>query len=174
MIKICKICGEEFNKPLKPKQITCSRSCRSKMNGTTHGMTKDPFYITWARIKTVCSHKSDDRYYRYGGRGIKNCWKSFEEFRNDMYESYKIHLDKFGRLNTTIDRIDNNGNYCKENCKWATRKEQAGNRANRVEITFNGETHSIKEWSEIKHIKNSVLWNRLFRNKWSIEKSLSS
>lgn len=89
-----------------------------------------------------------------------------------MYSSYLIHLDKFGKKETTLERIDNEGNYSKENCRWATIKEQARNRSNRVEITLNGETHSVKEWSEIIGISNASLWVRLFKKKLPIEIAL--
>jgi hypothetical protein len=174
MIKICKICGKEFNKPRKPKQITCSRSCRTKMIKTTHGFSKKPLYVVWNRIQAVCYNPIDTRYPRYGGRGVKCEWKSFEEFKNDVCESYQKHLDKFGKLNTTIERIDNNGNYCKNNFRWATRKEQSRNRSNGTKITYNGETHSITEWADILKMGKIKLWLRLNRYNWTIEKALTT
>ena len=137
-----------------------------------HGFAGTTFYATWMRIYRVCNKRSSEKYRYYGGRGIKCLWESFEEFKNDMHESYLKHLKIYGRLNTTIERTDNNGSYCKENCKWATRKEQSSNRRTRVEITFNGQTHSVTEWSEIIRIPKTALWFRLFRRRWSIQKAL--
>ena len=76
-------------------------------------------------IKSRCNNPNNAKYHRYGGRGIKNLWNSFEEFKNDMYESYLEH--RKNNSYSSIDRIDNDGNYCKENCKWADYKEQSRN-----------------------------------------------
>ena len=131
------------------------------------------YYNSWSRIKAVCNNKNDSRYPRYGGRGIRCLWKNFSEFKKDMFGSYMQHVVKFGRLNTTIERIDNTYHYCKQNCRWATRKEQAMNRCTRKEVSYMGKTMSVTEWAETLGFPKIALWLRLYRRHWSIEKALT-
>ena len=92
----------------------------------THGLTYTPEYESWCKMKSRCHNEKNNRYYRYGGRGIKVCdeWvNSFENFYRDMG-------NKPGK-EYSIDRIDNDGDYCPANCRWATPKQQVENQAYR-------------------------------------------
>lgn len=171
-MKKCKICNTFFNKPQKPKQIFCSRRCRTRFIATTHGFSKTPFYAIWRRIKDVCNKTDESRYALYGGRGIKCLWSSFEEFKHDMYQSYLEHIDKYGKLNTTIERINNDGHYSKVNCTWSTRQEQARNRRNGLKITYENKIYSLQQLSEIYKISRFNLWQRIFKYNWPIKKAL--
>ncbi len=85
-------------------------------------------YSRYESMVSRCRHKSNHAYKHYGGRGIICIWNSYTEFKSDLYQSYIEHLEKFGVKNTTLDRINVDGNYCKENCRWATWTIQNNNR----------------------------------------------
>ena len=97
----------------------------------THGLADTRFYNIWRHVKNRCNLECMDSYKYYGGRGITYCeeWENFDNFMNDMYQEYLEHVDKFGEKNTSLDIIDLNKNYYKENCRWATNKEQVENRS---------------------------------------------
>jgi hypothetical protein len=104
------------------KSCGCLNKELSKKRFTTHKMSLTRPWFCWAHIKQRCLNKNNKSYKNYGGRGIKVCdrWLNFESFWEDMKDGYKDNL--------TIDRIDNDGNYCKENCRWITHKEQQKNK----------------------------------------------
>lgn len=130
-------------------------------NHITHGFTGTRFYRVYTGMNKRTKYKSEVNYHLYGGRGIKLEWKSFEEFKYDMYDSYLLHCKEYGEKNTSIDRIDTNGNYCEENCRWATPKEQARNtRRNRL-ITIGNETKCVTEWAEIFKLNPAIVINKL-------------
>lgn len=118
---------------------------------TTHGMTKTRFYNIWKGAVYRCTKPNNFLYDRYGGRGIRICdrWLKFENFRDDMYQTYLEHVQKFGEKQTTIDRIDNDKGYLNENCRWATWKRQGNNRKNNKFLKYNGKTMTITEWSKV-------------------------
>ena len=109
---------------------TKSCGCLRKEKKPTHGMRWTRFYKIWQGIKERCHNENNQAYKDYGGRGIKVCerWQSFENFRDDMYDGYLKHVEEHGEQQTSIDRIDNDGNYMQSNCKWSTRTEQCRNR----------------------------------------------
>lgn len=137
-------------------------------------MTGTRFYQIWCSMKQRCFYPKHNRFKNYGGRGITICkeWIDFENFFNDMHESYKIHSKEYTERNTSIDRIDSQGNYTKDNCIWNTLGKQNLNRTNNHLLTYKGKTKPLTQWAREKGFKRGLLENRLRRG-WSVEKSLS-
>ena len=155
----------------KTKSCGCLQLESRRITHTTHGMKKTRFYKIWLDMKSRCCNENDKRYINYGARGIEVCkeWlEKFENFRDDMYESYLEHLAKYGEKNTTIDRIDVNLGYCKENCRWSTLIEQANNKRNNVIVEMNdGSTITIKQYADLRHESYKMLLHRYYRSKYN-------
>lgn len=112
-------------------------------HGTERGESKTRLYKIWSRMIWRCEKPQAKGFSGYGGRGISVCeeWHSFDVFRNwALASGYQDTL--------SIDRIDNNGNYCPENCRWVTPKEQANNRRSNHKVEYNGQTKNISEWAD--------------------------
>lgn len=135
----------------------------------THGMWRSPEYRVWSWMLERCYYKRSKCYGNYGGRGITVChrWRrSFEAFYEDMGQKpSKGH---------SIERVDNNRGYCKENCKWATVLEQANNKRTSRYLTFRGETKTMTQWSRATGIKKATIWYRLTVSGWDVERSLTT
>lgn len=132
-----------------------SCGCLIREAHTTHGMSKTPTFKSWESMRARCENPNDPSYARYGGRGIKVCrrwWESFEAFLEDMGERPEGH---------TLDRIDNDGDYAPENCRWATHLEQQRNTRSSRRITVNGETLPVIEWAKRAGLPYQLVLNRL-------------
>jgi hypothetical protein len=140
-----------------------------------HGMTKSRFHNIWLGMKNRCLNPNVKAYPRYGGKGIKVCdeWLNFINFKNDMYDLYLEHCNKYGEKDTTLDRIDSEGDYCKANCKWSTYKEQALNRTTNIKLFIGGKYISANEVVKRYGLTHSALYHRLNRG-WSTERIIST
>lgn len=125
-------------------------------------------YTIWGHMKNRCSNETCSDYKNYGGRGIRICneWIVFPNFYSwAITHNYSDDL--------TLDRINVNGNYCPENCRWATTKQQCNNtRFNRF-LTYNNCTKTMQEWCDIFDLKIQVVYDRL-RIGWSVERALTT
>lgn len=140
-----------------------------------HSDSQSRLYHVWQAIIQRCHNPSNAHYKNYGMRGIVVCeqWKnSYETFRDwALINGYDSEA-KRGRY--TIERINVNGNYCPENCKWATQKEQQFNKRNNRIIEFNGECRTATEWGDITGFGYHVIQRRIDVYGWSIEKALTT
>lgn len=134
----------------------------------THKLSNSRIYGIYRGMISRCYKKYSNNYNIYGGRGIAICQEWLDDFMNfynwSMANGYSDEL--------TIDRIDVNGNYCPENCKWSTAKEQANNTRSTVFLTYNGKTKSASEWSKITGISRNTITRRK-RSGWTDEECLT-
>lgn len=141
---------------------TCG--CSWKTAKVTHGMSKTRIFKIWNNMRSRCSNPNRIDYRFYGGRGIKVCkrWHKFENFYKDMGD---------GGKSKSLDRINNNKNYSKENCRWSTRLEQSQNlRSNRI-LKFEGKKYVASEAARVFNINYSTMMSRLRRG-WSIKNAI--
>lgn len=142
-------------------------SCGCKKGHITHHESKTRLYHIWRNMLDRCLNPKNPQYESYGARGIVVCdeWFEYVPFRNwALANGYSKEL--------SIDRINNDGGYCPENCRWTTALQQANNTRKTRFITYNGETHSVSEWARILNIKQSTLSMRINKYGWSVEKAL--
>lgn len=125
-------------------------------------------YSSYTNMKSRCCNPNHTYYNNYGGRGIKICdrWlekpNGFNNFMEDMGSSNGL----------TLDRIDPNGDYCPENCRWATRREQANNQRRKILFPFRGERLTISQWARKMGLSVGLVYNRIMIYKWPIERAL--
>lgn len=115
----------------KVKSCGCYKKEFLSKERKTHGMSETRFYNIYLGMKNRVFNTNYKKYKQYGGRGIKVCerWLDFKNFKKDMHESYLEHVKKHGEENTTIERKEIDGDYCPDNCIWATKTEQNHNRS---------------------------------------------
>lgn len=136
----------------------CRRTDRPHI---THGKTNTILYRKWRGMKDRCYNVNAPQYHYYGGRGITVC----DEWKDDFESFYTWAIKNGYQDGLSIDRIDNNGNYSPDNCRWATRSMQARNKRDTVMVSVNGETKSLADWSDISGIHISALRERYRKGK---------
>lgn len=134
-----------------------SKSCGSRKHRPNYGNVKHPLYRSWIQMHARCRNNLKKGNHRYFGRGIKVCkrWDNFQTFIKDVGEKPP---------GTSLDRINNNGDYSPSNCRWATPKEQALNRCDNKYHLINGRKYTVSQISDITKIGRTALYKRVWKN----------
>lgn len=155
---------------VRGKSLSCGCLQKEMLSNkqATHRMSHTKEHKAWLSIKKRCYKKDSQDYSNYGGRGIKVCnrWlESFENFFEDMgYAPTPKH---------SIDRIDVNGDYSPENCRWATPKQQANNTRFNKYVIFNGEKMTLHQVADATGVDYLRLWDRYSRRGWELDRAIN-
>lgn len=169
------VCGNEVtlltNRLLNKgtKSCGCLKRDSSRQRHTTHGKSKLPEFSVWCAMRKRCYNPNNTAYKNYGGRGINVCrqWlgpNGFPAFLSDMGNRPSPQH--------TIDRIDNDGNYCPDNCRWATRQEQAANNRRNIVISYEGKSMILQDWANYLHLHRCTIERRLAKG-WALSRVLA-
>ena len=140
-------------------------STQNVLKNKTHGLTRTRIYKIYKGMKRRCLRESEKAYKYYGARGVTIC----EEWLNDFLAFYNWSMKNGYSEELSIDRIDYNGNYEPNNCRWTSAKEQANNTRRNHSISYNGETHNICEWENLTGIDRHAIKARIEKG-WSLDK----
>lgn len=157
------------------KSCGCLNKDKLREMLTIHGESKARLYKIWVGIKERCFNENDSCYKNYGGRGITMCdeWKNnYMLFRNWSYANG--YCEDINKESYSIDRIDNNGNYCPDNCRWVGIKIQQNNTRHNHCIEYDGQMHTISEWADIYGIEYKLFYRRLKCFEWDLKQTLVS
>ncbi len=142
---------------LEPSFPKISRNGLAEQYPSEHG--------AWKGAKERCLNRNNPQYKNYGGRGIKFCdrWQGgdgFKNFMEDMGPKPSYDKESNGRSVWTLDRIDPNGDYCPENCRWVDRNIQNNNRRGVITVEYQGKTKTLSEWGKFLDISPGALYQR--------------
>ena len=163
------VCGKEYDLTFKQLSLPFDKKCHCESIYEDGIFAYDRLHNIWNNMKGRCYNPFNNAYKYYGNRGIGICddWKKdFSSFASwALANGYNPHL--------SIDRIDNNGPYSPENCRWANATTQYYNKRTIAEFRFNGEDHTLQEWSYILGIPLNILKDRIYSHYWPIEIAFS-
>ena len=150
------------------KSCGCLKSDRNRKVFTKHGLSKSSLYGVWGSMKDRCFRKKCTAYKNYGGRGVTICneWLEFVNF-------YEWAMENGYQDDLTIERNDNDGDYCPENCIFIPKEEQSKNRRGLHFISHNGSIKTLTDWAKTIGISRSSLRDRI-KNGWTIEEALTT
>lgn len=173
---LCKCeCGNKKNAKAYDLKIGKVQSCgclnveKNKKLHTKHGLCNHRLNNIWQSMKQRCYNKNNPKYKNYGGRGITIC----EEWLDNFINFYNWAMANGYQDDLTIDRINVNGNYEPNNCRFVNNKIQSNNKTTNLYITYNSENHTLKEWSNILNINYYTLHKRITKYKWDIKRAFT-
>lgn len=123
----------------------------------SHGLKKHPLYESWLGMRNRCYWPRHNRYQYYGGKGITVC----DEWKDDFIAFYKWGIANGWKRGLQIDRKENDKNYCPDNCRFSTVKQQARNRTSNVILTIDGVSRTAIEWAEIAGVNYEAMRQRV-------------
>lgn len=146
-----------------------SCGCLSHKGNPTHNLRNTKLYSKYAGILRRCYNKNEKCYKNYGGRGISVC----DEWLSSFVSFYEWSINNGYQEGLSIDRIDNNGDYCPENCRWVDNKTQANNRRSNRLYTMNGDTKNLSQWCKQYGMEYTVVRNRIVKHGWPFEEAIT-
>lgn len=170
-------CEKHTIKDIKEKELLYGsvKSCGClkrevvKTVNKTHGKCYTPLYHIWMSMKARCYRESDCGYTNYGARGITIC----DEWKNDFLAFEEWSLQHGYKQGLSIDRIDNNGRYAPDNCRWVSSEVQANNKRNTRYLTVDGVTKPIAVWAKERNIPVERIRDRILKLGWSDKDAIS-
>ena len=161
--------GQKYS---KVPSCGCYLKERAGALNRTHGGRHERLYYVWMDMRRRCYDPKDTNYKRYGERGVRVCeeWNDYAKFREWANASgYDKNAKK---QHCTIDRIDNNGNYCPENCRWVDSKTQSNNRSTNKIVEYQGRRQTLKQWTDELGLKYALVQKRLMSG-WTAERAFN-
>jgi len=179
-MRICNV--EKCERPSRGK-LCYSHEARKRKYGDVHygeresiygnvskqikdGRTSEAFYTVWTNMKSRCYNSKTASYKHYGYRGIKICDRWLYDVRNFIDDMGSTYFK-----GATLDRIDVNGDYEPNNCRWVTYTEQANNKRSNRLITYKDKTQTLEQWIRELKLKSSSIRQRIYCLGWSVEEA---
>ena len=156
-------------KNLKTGAVKSCGCLRHNATNKTHNMTHTRIYQTWASMKSRCYNPKNRSYKDYGGRGIKVCGEWINNF--ECFYDWAVKSGYSDSL--TIERINVDGDYCPDNCKWLPKSEQANNRKSCIVISYQGKTQNLSQWCKELGLDYKRVNNRIVKLGMTFEEAIT-